>query len=98
MNSETGSELRHEITTALQHSPEDILIDCRHIDFMDSGGFGSLISSLKRVREHGRHLYLCSLNSQLRMVLELTGTDRAFTVFPSSKECLEFVASSQDAG
>ena len=79
----------------LEKKPGDILIDCRHVKFMDSSGFGALVFALKRVREHGKQLYLCSLNSQLRMILELTGTDRTFAVFANSKECLEFVAESQ---
>ena len=97
MNSETGSDLRSEIASLLKKAPKDILIDCRDIQFMDSSGFGSLVSALKRVREHGKQLYLCSLNSQLRMVLELTGTDGVFPIFPSRRECLEFVSNSQPA-
>jgi anti-anti-sigma factor len=95
MNSEAGSDLRFEIDSLLRKAPKDILIDCRDIEFMDSSGFGSLVSALKRVREHGKQLYLCSLNSQLRMVLELTGTDGVFPIFPSRRECLEFVSHSQ---
>lgn len=97
INSDTGSDLRAKIISVLEKKPGDILIDCRNIEFMDSGGFGALVSALKRVREHGKQLYLCSLNSQLRMVLELTGTDRVFPVFPTSRECLEFVADSQES-
>jgi len=95
MNSETGSDLRSEIASLLKKAPKDILIDCQNIQFMDSSGFGSLVSALKRVREHGKQLYLCSLNSQLRMVLELTGTDGVFPIFPSSRECIEFVSHPQ---
>jgi anti-anti-sigma regulatory factor len=43
-------------------------------------------------------LYLCSLNSQMRIVLELTGTDRVFTIFPSSHDCIEFASKSESNG
>jgi anti-anti-sigma factor len=95
MNSETGSDLRAEVASLMQKSPQDILIDCRDVQFMDSGGFGSLVSILKRVREYGKQVYLCRLNSQLRMVLELTGTDRIFPTFASRRECIEFASGSQ---
>ncbi len=62
---------------------------------MDSSGFGSLVTALKRVRECGKQLYLCSLNSQMRIVLELTGTDRVFTIFPSRHDCIEFATKSE---
>jgi anti-anti-sigma factor len=98
INAETGSDIRARIGSLLLDNPRDILIDCRDVQFMDSSGFGSLVSALKRVREHGKQLYLCSLNSQLRIVLELTGTDRVFTIFPSSHECMEFVSKLQSDG
>jgi anti-anti-sigma factor len=97
-NAETGADLRAKIGSLLQEKPRDILIDCQDVQFMDSSGFGALVSTLKRVREHRKQLFLCSLNSQLRIVLELTGTDRVFTIFPSSHECLDFLANRQSAG
>ncbi|MBD2551543.1 STAS domain-containing protein [Microcystis elabens FACHB-917] len=98
INSETGLGLCGNIESLLKKIPRDILIDCRDVQFMDSSGLGSLATALKRVREHGKQLYLCSLNSQLRMVLELTGTYRLITVFASRHECIEFVSNSQPDG
>ncbi len=92
IDAQNGGDLRAQICSVLAEKPKDFLIDCQDVEFMDSSGFGALVSTLKRVREHGRQLYLCSLNSQLRLVLELTGTDRVFTIFPSSHECFTFVS------
>ncbi|MFN6339718.1 MAG: STAS domain-containing protein [Cyanobacteriota bacterium] len=97
-NAETGSDVRARIISLLLESPRDILIDCRDVEFMDSNGLGSLVSALKRVRQAGKQLYLCSLNSQLRMVLELTCTDRVFTIFPSEHACMAFISNSQSDG
>ncbi|KEF43358.1 MAG: hypothetical protein ER33_01030 [Cyanobium sp. CACIAM 14] len=95
IDAEKGLELRHTIGDLVAARPQDILIDCAGVDFMDSSGFGCLVATLKRVREQGRQLYLCSLSSQLRMVLELTGTDRVFTVFPGYEECLAHLRSAR---
>ncbi len=92
IDSQNGGDLRAQICSVLAEKPKDFLIDCQDVEFMDSSGFGALVSTLKRVREHGRQLYLCSLNSQLRLVLELTGTDRVFNIFPSSHECFTFIS------
>jgi anti-anti-sigma factor len=98
LNEKAGSDLHAKILLLLQENPRDILIDCRDVQFMDSSGFGFLVTALKRVREHGKQLYLCSLNSQMRIVLELTGTDRVFTIFPSSHDCIAFASKSQSDG
>jgi anti-anti-sigma factor len=92
IDSQNGSDLRVQICSLLAEKAMDFLIDFQEVEFMDSSGFGALVSALKRVREHGRQIFLCSLNSQLRLVLELTNMDRVFTIFPSSHECFTFVA------
>ncbi len=94
LDAQSGADLRATISLLLNEKPGDILIDCQSIEFMDSSGFGALVSMLKRVREHGKQLYLCSLNSQVRIVLELTGTEKVFTIFPDREACL--AALSQD--
>ncbi|WP_201295824.1 STAS domain-containing protein [Cyanobium sp. Copco_Reservoir_LC18] len=92
LDAQSGADLRTSIAALLQETPGDILIDCQGIDFMDSSGFGALVAVLKRVREHGKQLYLCSLNSQVRIVLELTGTEKVFTIFPDQEACLRSVS------
>lgn len=92
VDAQNGGDLRAQICSVLAEKPKDFLIDFQDVEFMDSSGFGALVSALKRVREHKRQIYLCSLNSQLRLVLELTSMDRVFTIFPSSHDCFTFVA------
>jgi anti-anti-sigma factor len=91
LDAQSGADLRQSIGTILAEKPRDILIDCQGIDFMDSSGFGALVSVLKRVREQGKQLFLCGLNSQVRIVLELTGTERVFSIFPDSEACVAFL-------
>jgi anti-anti-sigma factor len=89
---QSGPDLLSHVTAVLAEKTSDILIDFQDVTFMDSCGFGSLVMSLKRVRELNRQVYLCDLNSQVLLVLELTSMDRVFTIFPSRHECLTFVA------
>jgi anti-anti-sigma factor len=92
LDAQSGAELRSSIGSLLNENPGDILIDCQDIVFMDSSGFGALVSVLKRVREQGKQLYLCSLTSQVRIVLELTGTEKVFTIFPDREACVAALA------
>lgn len=93
---QSGAELLSQVTTVLAEKPSDVLIDFQDVSFMDSCGFGSLVMSLKRVRERNKQIYLCDLNSQLKLVLELTTMDRVFTMFASRQECLDFLALRQE--
>jgi anti-anti-sigma factor len=88
----SGAELRQSVGSILAEKPRNILIDCQGIDFMDSSGFGALVSVLKRVREQGKQLFLCGLCSQVRIVLELTGTEKVFTIVPNSESCIALLS------
>ena len=46
----------------------------------------SLVMALKKAREAGCRLVLQDLNPQVRLVLELTGTDRVFEIVASGSE------------
>ncbi len=78
-----GNQLRREIGEAIDAGHDTLLIDLEAVTFMDSNGFGSLITCLKKTREANRSLHLCGLNPQVRLVLELTGTDGVFSIHTS---------------
>jgi anti-anti-sigma factor len=78
LNAESGQALLQQVSEFLRSTPEVVVIDCEQITFMDSSGFGALVSCLKRVREAGARLALRSPASQMKLVLEITGTDKVF--------------------
>ncbi len=92
IDGQNGADLRERIASILVEQPRHVLIDCKDVEFMDSSGFGCLVTALKRVRENGKQLCLSGINSQLRAVLELTGTDRVFPIFPALDDAIAHVS------
>jgi anti-sigma B factor antagonist len=86
LDSLQANELRREIGDFVSAGIKYILIDCQNVEFMDSSGLGGLVMTLKMVRKQDAKLALCSLNEQLRMLLELTSMDSVFDVFQNSAE------------
>jgi anti-anti-sigma regulatory factor len=41
-----------------------------------------MVVTLQRVRSKGAKLYLCSLNDQIKIILELTKMDKVFDILP----------------
>lgn len=78
LNADLGANLRDQVVQALTADTSTVLINMEAISFMDSSGFGALVMALKRSKEAGCRLVLGRPNSQVRLVLELTGTDRVF--------------------
>ncbi len=77
---------RHEIVSLLEDSATSIVIDFQNVTFMDSSGLGTLVLCLKTVRTAGADLYLCSINEQIKMLLELTSMDKVFEVYSCAEE------------
>ncbi|MGK7953914.1 MAG: STAS domain-containing protein [Crocosphaera sp.] len=81
-----ANQFRQEIQKLLQTDPKVIVIDFKDITFMDSSGLGALVLSLKTVRAAGAKLFLCSVNEQVMMLLELTDMHKVFRIFESREE------------
>ena len=77
-----GAQIRQDVSDRLEAGVETILIDLTNISFMDSSGLGAMVVTLQRVRSKGAKLYLCSVNDQLKIILELTKMDKVFDILP----------------
>jgi anti-anti-sigma factor len=81
LDASLGDGVCDDIRRALEGGHRSIRIDMKDVTFMDSAGFGSLVIALKKVREAGGELSLRNVNAQVRLVLELTGTERILMMF-----------------
>jgi anti-sigma B factor antagonist len=85
LDSTKAEEFRVKVEQLLQDGADTILVDLKDITFIDSSGLGTLVVLLKEVRSLNRHLYICSINDQVRMLFELTSMDRVFEVYEDRK-------------
>lgn len=58
----------------------NITVDLGAVEFLDSTALAELVRGMKRCREHGGDLMLSSLSDPVRVILELTKLDAAFTI------------------
>ena len=63
-----------------------MIIDLAEVTFIDSSGLVMLVQNMRRCREKGGDLYLCSPQQPVRMVLELTRLDKAIEIFLTQEE------------
>lgn len=69
-------------------STQNVVIDLQEVPMIDSAGLGVLIAILKQVRERGGDLKLAGMRKRVRLVFEITRTQRIFTISESVKEAL----------
>lgn len=61
-------------------SDASVVIDLGAVNFIDSSALAELVRSMKHVRERGGELVLRNPSDPVRVILELTGLDLAFTI------------------
>ena len=83
-----ASHFRDNIDRSIKDGVQIILVDFTNVTFMDSSGLGTLVLSLKTVRNAGIKMFLCSINEQVKMLFELTSMDRVFEIF-DNREAVE---------
>lgn len=66
----------------------NVVLDCQHLEFMDSSGLGALIAILKRISEHGGDLLIAGLSKKVRMVFEITRAHRIFRILDTVEEAI----------
>ncbi|MGB7413872.1 MAG: STAS domain-containing protein [Thermosynechococcaceae cyanobacterium] len=77
---EANPPLLQDTTDAINQGAKAILVDFTHVTFVDSMGVGILVRILKRAEKGGCHLYLCSMNSSARMIMDMIGVDQVFDI------------------
>jgi anti-anti-sigma factor len=65
------------------------VVDLSDCEFMDSTFLSTLVTTLKSIAGKGGNLKLCSISSETRSLMELTGTHRIFEIYNTKKEAVE---------
>ena len=81
-----ASQLCQDIDGFVKSGARLVLVDLENISFIDSSGLGGLVNAFKSTRSAGGRLALCSVGSQARMLLEITGMDQVFEIYPSQAD------------
>lgn len=76
------TETLHEL---IEEGKKQIILDLKHVDWMNSSGLGILIGAITTVRNHGGDLKLMNLGQKPMQLLMITHLDRVFEIFDSEE-------------
>ena len=89
LDANNSESLKTEMLRLFESGTHDMLIDLKEVRFIDSSGLGVLVSGFKNAAARQGNLKLCSLQSQVKSMFELTRLHRVFDIFPSVDEALD---------
>ena len=85
----TSADLKHSLNKALDSGSKHLLIDLSNVTYMDSSGFGVLLSIMKRLRPIGGSISLAGCCEMTERMIRLTRLDTIFGLFPTLDAAVE---------
>ncbi len=81
---ESATELTTVLAELAESGPAEVVVDCSHLDFIDSSGLAVLITAQERLRMRARNLSVRSPNPVVARVFAVTNLSEYFGVEPSA--------------
>lgn len=81
---------KQQVLEVIGQNNKNVLLDFSHVDFIDSSCLGALVSILKSLNGKGE-LVLCSLNSNIHNLFQLTRMDRIFSIQDNRQDALQML-------
>ena len=84
----TTPQFKEAVSAAIDENKPAIVINMANVTYMDSSGFGTLLSATKRLRPVDGALYLANCNDSIQRMLQITRLNTIFGVYGSEDEAL----------
>ena len=84
----TAPKLREKLVELASQGAQQVVVDLEGVEFLDSTGLGVLIGGMKRLRGLDGDLTLVCTQPRILKVFEITGLNRAFTIYESVDSAL----------
>ena len=89
LDAHNSDELKIEMSRLFESGTKDLLVDLKEVRFIDSSGLGVLVSGFKNASTHQGSIKLCSLQTQVKSMFELTRLHRVFDIYLTEDEALD---------
>jgi anti-sigma B factor antagonist len=85
----TAPQFKEAVNEIISSGQKDLIVNMAHVSYMDSSGFGTLLSATKRLRPEGGTVNLVSVNSAIDRMLRITRLNTVFGIYSTIDEAIE---------
>lgn len=85
---DVSPQLRDELTRAVEGGARELVIDCTHLEQIDSAGLNEFVQLLKRLRPLGGRIVFFGLSANIQRVFDITKLNRVMAVARTRDEAL----------
>ena len=84
----TTPQFKEAVSAAIDEGRPGIVINMTQVTYMDSSGFGTLLSATKRLRPVDGALYLSGCNEAITRMLQITRLNTIFGIYATEEEAI----------
>jgi anti-sigma B factor antagonist len=88
----TTPQFKEAVGMVIDEGKRGIIINMEQVSYMDSSGFGTLLSATKRLRPLSGSLHLVGCNDAISRMLQITRLNTIFGVHRTEAEALAAIA------
>ncbi|MGV8145353.1 MAG: STAS domain-containing protein [Alkaliphilus sp.] len=74
----TAKKFKEMFEEICEKRKENIKIEAKGLDYLDSTGLGVMIGALKKLREENKNITIINAKPNIKRILEITGIDKIF--------------------
>jgi anti-anti-sigma factor len=89
VDSSNANLLGEALTNEIDNGHTNLVLDISSVDYMSSAGLRELVSAYKKVKRVAGDLRLVQPSPRVQDILELSGLDTIFQVFPTQTDAVE---------
>jgi anti-sigma B factor antagonist len=87
--------LRDIVTSLLKEGNKKLLLNLRHVEYIDSAGLGELVKTHTTLERQGGRLKIVNLSQKVQDLFELTGLHRVFDVHENEANAIQSFGSAK---
>jgi anti-sigma B factor antagonist len=89
LNAINAESVKTEAGRFFETAGTRLILDMQNIVFIDSSGFGALLSILKKARKNEGTFRICTLSPEVKALFKLLQLHTIFEIFENREECLK---------
>lgn len=93
----TAPQFKEAINQIINAGQKDLVVNMGQVTYMDSSGFGTLLSATKRLRPEGGSVNLVACNSAIDRMLRITRLNTVFGTYQTVEEAINTLKSESES-
>lgn len=87
----TAPQFKDAVNSIINSGEKHLIINMADVTYMDSSGFGTLLSAVKRIRPQGGTVNLVKCNSAIDRILRITRLNTVFATYDNVSDAIKAI-------